>query len=83
MASNDTPKHWKQYLEYVEKWNKDKQAEMDKMRLLDHEEYQALPWYMKLTKKNPDDIDLHYFFWAKEPNILDYYNWDVNIRKGK
>ncbi len=84
MSKNDTPIFWRKYLNYIDKWNEDMQAEMDSRQILDHDEYKALPWYMKLVKQDPSDFTLNYFFWSKEPNIVDYYNWDVRInRKGK
>lgn len=84
--TSGTPKYWKQYLDYLEAQYKQDLVDwqIESVRLMD--EYEARPWYLKILTSR-DDIDMHNQ-WVKpekrdrkyEPTVVDYYNWDVNIR---
>lgn len=83
MASSDTPKYWKQYLKYINDKNKQRSDSYIEFEASLQKEYDALPWYKKIFAQDPSqDIWGEWnFIIDKQPDILDYYWWDVNVRQ--
>lgn len=83
---SDTPKHWKRYLEYQAKLLSELPEATKKFEQEYGKKTDSLPWWKTFFRTGIDKDFATLGFIMQypdtEPSLIDYYDWDVNIRPG-